>query len=161
MDSDKVGYTETAQDAFARLMATAKPSLDDLKVLLVLEASGKSAYAAMARGTSSDAVKRIFEQNGREELGHAVRLRQVIKLVHDEAVTVPSDDENPFATGADVVLPVTKESLESIAGGEVVGGDLYERWAVGFSDEAARLLRQNGLEERRHGDRIREITGLL
>jgi hypothetical protein len=162
MDSDKAGYTETSREAFGRLMAVTMPTVDDLKTLMVLEAGGKSSYAAKVRGTSNDAVKRILEQNGREELGHAMRLRQVIKIVHGETVVVPSDDANPFAVGTDVVHPVTKDELASIAGGEAVGGDLYDRWAACFSDEeAAKLLRQNGLEERRHGDRIREAAAFL
>jgi rubrerythrin len=162
MGSEKVGYTETMQEAFARLVAIDAPSADDLKVLMYLEAAGRSAYDAMARGTSSDEVKRIFDRNGREEVGHAARLRKVIKLAYGQDIAVPGDADNPFCLGDDVVHPVTKDMIDMIVGGEQAGGDFYDRWAKSFSDaEVVKLLHQNGDEERRHGDRLRDAANLL
>jgi rubrerythrin len=162
MSADKIGYNETMQEAFGRLVAINAPSADDLKVLMYLEAAGKSAYDAMSRGTSSDAVRKIFDQNGREEVGHAARLKKVIKLVSGEDVVVPKDSDNPFCMKSDVVSPVTKESIDMIVGGEQAGGDFYDRWAANYTDaEIVRLLKQNGDEERRHGDRLRDAAKLL
>jgi hypothetical protein len=59
-------------------------------------------------------------------------------------------------------LVLSKEMLDGITQGEIGGEALYEGWAAGIgNDEAARLLRQNGKEERGHGDRAQEAKKLL
>jgi rubrerythrin len=158
----ELGYTPSMQEEFARLVSVATPTAHDLRMLALIEAAGKSSYEAMVRGAPNDAVRRILTQNGREEYAHAVRLRRAAKLLFGEEFAIPDDSENPFATPADAVEPVSAESLEKMVQGEFMGGDFYDGWAATIEhEEAAGLLRQNGAEERRHGDRLREAIGLI
>jgi rubrerythrin len=49
-----------------------------------------------------------------------------------------------------------------MAKGEFGGELMYEGWAARIgNDEVARLLRQNGKEERRHGERAQQAKALL
>lgn len=158
----ELGYTGSMQDEFMRLLTVKSPTLSDLKVLALMESAGKSAYEAQVRGVSDEGVKKLLMQNAREEYAHAVRLRQAIKLLYGEDFTIPADAENPFATPETDVTPVRRESLEALAQGEIMGGDFYDGWADAVEhQEAAALLRQNGQEERRHADRLREAAALL
>jgi rubrerythrin len=158
----ELGYTPSMQEEFGRLMTVASPSAHDLKMLALIEAAGKSSYEALVRGAPNAAVGKILMQNGREEFAHAVRLRRAVKLMFGEEFTIPDDAENPFATPADAVEAVSAEGLEKMAQGEFMGGDFYDGWAASVAhEEAAGLLRQNGAEERRHGDRLRDAIALI
>jgi len=158
----EVGYTPSMQEEFARLLSVSTPDAHDLKMLALIEAAGKSSYEAKVRGAPNDAVGKILAQNGREEMAHAVRLRRALKLMYGEDFTIPSDAENPFSTPTDAVEVVNAEILERTAQGELMGGDFYDGWASNVAhEEAAQLLRQNGTEERRHADRLREAASLL
>jgi hypothetical protein len=158
----ELGYTPSMQEEFARLVTVTSPTLHDFRMLALIEAAGKSSYEAMVRGAPNDAVGTILKQNGREEYAHAVRLRRAAKLAFGEEFAIPDDAENPFTTPADAVVPVSAESLEKMVQGEFMGGDFYDGWAASVAhEEAAELLRQNGAEERRHGDRLREAIGLI
>lgn len=158
----ELGYTGSMQDEFMRLLTVKSPTAADLKVLALMEAAGKSAYEAKVRGAADDGVKKLLTQNAREEYAHAVRLRLAIKLLYNEDFAIPADSDNPFATPETQIDDVTRENLEALAHGEIMGGDFYDGWAEAVSHkEAAELLRQNGAEERRHADRLREAAALL
>jgi rubrerythrin len=162
MRMSEVGYTPSMQEEFKRLLTVTHPAAEDLKVLALIEAAGKSSYAARVRGAPNDEVRAILAQNGREEVGHAVRLRRVIKLMYGEDFAIPRDEDNRFVTAADAVEAVTEEILERLAQGEILGGNFYDSWASNVDhEEAAQLLRQNGAEERRHADRLRQAASLL
>ena len=158
----ELGYTGSMQDEFMRLLTVKSPAKSDLEVLALMESAGKSAYEAKVRGVSDEGVKKLLTQNAREEYAHAVRLRLAIKLLYNEDFVIPADSDNPFATPETQIDDVTAESLEALAHGEIMGGDFYDGWADAVSHkEASELLRQNGLEERRHADRLREAAALL
>jgi rubrerythrin len=147
--------------AFAHLASVEKPSIDDFKIMIYLEASGKAGYGGLAQSAPNDEVRSLFEQNGAEEMGHAHRVRRVIQLLSGEDFQIPSDDENPYVTPPQP-MKVTKELCAGIAEGEFGGEGLYEAWAKTVDNEtAAELLRLNGKEERIHGERAQKAATLL
>ncbi len=153
--------TENAQSAYARIAATPSLGIDDLKTLVLVEASGQGFYGALADAAPNDAMRRIFARNGQEELAHAHRVRRVIEKVHGEKFDVPAPENNPFYKKPRSLV-VSKEMLASLIDGEIGAEALYETWASNIGDpEAAEWLRQNGKEESRHGERVREAIALL
>lgn len=147
--------------AYAYFLTVKRPSIDDLKGMMFLEASGQGLYDGLAALTDKDEARQILARNGREERAHAHRLRRVIRILSGEVVEVPAPEENPYygALGFDALTP---EVLEGLIGAEFDGQDLYNIWAAGVDNEdAAKLLRQNGREERRHGERVRKVMSLL
>lgn len=138
-----------------------KPSADDLKLMVCLEAAGQGFYGAFAEAAPSDEVRAIFARNGQEELGHAHRVSRALKLVYAEDFPVPEPENNPYyAWPKDIVL--SKAMLEGIAESEFAGDKLYDAWATNLGhEEAARLLRLNGKEEANHGARMQHAASLL
>jgi rubrerythrin len=157
----KAEMPQTPEAANAYIYTVETPTIDDFKLMMQLEAAGQGFYAAMANAAPSEAVKQLLAKNGQEELGHAHRVSRVIKQIYGEDVAVPGAGENPFH-GAPESISVTKEMLEMIVQGEFGGEALYERWAVAVNNaEAAKLLRLNGKEERRHGERLQEAQRIM
>ena len=150
-------------DAFARLNAATKPSVEDLKVMVCLEAGGQGYYDQLAANAPNDEVRNLLSMNAREEMGHAERVRKAIKHLSGEDFPIPSPENNPLhGLGADSNTQVTKELLQQIAQLELDGDQLYGRWADNLdNEEAAKLLRQNGKEEVNHGERLEEAVRLL
>jgi rubrerythrin len=155
------GMPKDAASAGAYIFTVAKPTLDDLKVMVMLEAAGKGFYDALSASAPNEAVRALLAKNGQEEMGHAHRVVRVIKQVFGEDFAIPTPEENPYAMGS-AGITVSKEMLNGITQGEIAGEGLYESWAVALGDEeAARQLRQNGKEERGHGVRAQEAVALL
>jgi rubrerythrin len=151
---------ESPSAAFAHINAVASPSLDDLKLMVFLEASGQVSYADLARGAPNAEIRALLEANGREELAHAHRVVKVIKLLSGEDFPVPPADANPYARPMEA--KVDRAVLQMLVGAEDNGRKLYETWADNTAHaEAAALLRQNAVEEGRHGGRAQEALGLL
>lgn len=147
---------------FGRLLGVANPTIDDIKSLALLEASGELFYEELAAGAPNDAVKRLLARNGQEEAAHAHRLKRVIKILTGEEFNIPERADNPYCVSSPVKPAVTKESLTSLVQAEVEGDKFYERWASAMTNvEAAKLLRQNGKEESRHGERLAEAIRLF
>jgi rubrerythrin len=152
--------------AFAHINSVTAPTVDDLKLMVLLEAAGLELYRGMAAGTSSAEVAALLEHNGREELAHAHRVAKAILAISGESFPPPASADNPYLgpnLGAAVPqTPVTAEALRKLAQGEFGGEQLYERWAanVGNADAAAQF-RQNGREESEHGQRLIEAADLL
>ena len=147
--------------AYAYFLTVKQPTIDDLKGMMFLEASGQGLYDGLAALTDKEEARQILARNGREERAHAHRLRRAIRILTGEIVEVPAPQDNPYhgALGFDALTP---EVLEGLLGAEFDGETLYNIWADGVgNDDAARLLRQNGREERRHGDRMRKVMSLL
>jgi hypothetical protein len=74
---------------------------------------------------------------------------------------VPEPADNPYyAWPKGVVL--SKEMINGIAEQELAGDALYDLWAINLEhEEAGRLLRQNGKEEKGHGERMQRAAALL
>jgi len=152
---------KTANEAGAYIFTVSQPTLDDFKVMVMLEAAGQGFYAALAEAAPNIEVRALLEKSGREELGHAHRVARVIKQVFGQDFAVPAPEQNPYYMKP-AGLAVTPELLDSITQGENAGEALYDGWAAGLDDaEAARQLRQNGVEERGHGERAQLAKAML
>ncbi len=152
---------QTVDGASKHIYGVTTPSADDLKVMVHLEAAGQGFYGAFAEAAPSDEVRAIFNKNGQEELGHAYRVSRALKLLYNEDFGVPEPADNPYyAWPKDVVL--SKDMISSIAQQELAGDKLYSLWATNLGhEEAGRLLRQNGKEEKGHGERMLRAANML
>jgi rubrerythrin len=152
---------QTVDGASAHIYAVTTPTADDLKVMVFLEAAGQGYYGAFAEAAPNDAVRAIFNKNGQEEVGHAHRVSRALKLLFDEDFGVPEPADNPYyAWPTDVVL--SKEMIGGIAHSELAGDRLYDLWATNLGhEEAGRLLRLNGREEKGHGERMLRAADML
>jgi rubrerythrin len=150
----------TIGEAFKHINAVTHPTLDDLKLMVFLEASGQSSYHALADGAPNAAIADLLRANGREELDHAQRVSQAIKLLHGIDFPPPTVDQNPYAGGP--AAPVTRALLEGVVRGEDNGCALYLAWAGNTADpDAAELFRLNAVEETLHGQRAAQAIALL
>lgn len=156
------GAPTSIGEAFAHINAVAAPTVDDLKVMVLLEAAGLDMYRGMLPGTDNAEVAALLEHNGREELAHAHRVAKAIRAISGEDFPPPAPEDNPYLAGPIPSAPITAEALKGLAQGEFAGEGLYERWAANCDNaEAARLFRLNGGEERDHGARLLEAAALL
>jgi rubrerythrin len=152
---------KTAGEAGAYIFTVSEPTLDDLKVMVMLEAAGQGFYAALAEAAPNAEIRALLAKSGQEEMGHAHRVARVIKHIFDEDFAVPGPADNPYYMKPEG-LSVSKEMLDGITQGEIAGEALYDSWAAYLGDEeAARQLRQNGKEERGHGERAQQAKALL
>ncbi len=156
------GAPQTMSEAFAYINTLTAPTVDDLKVMVLLEAAGLDLYRGMASGAENPAVAALLQHNGREEMAHAHRVAKAIKAISGEDFPPPEASDNPYLDGPLLSVPLSPDGLRSLAQGEFGGEQLYETWAANSSNaEVARLFRLNGGEEREHGDRLMEAAGLL
>jgi rubrerythrin len=156
------GAPQTLGEAFGYINGVTAPTLDDLKVMVLLEAAGLELYRGISAGSNDPAVVAMLEHNGREELAHAHRVAKAIKAISGEDFPPPDDADNPYLGGPMLEVPLTPEGLRGLAQGEFGGDALYESWAANCANaEAARLFRLNGREERDHGNRLLEVAALL
>ena len=107
------------------IFTVTNPTVDDLKVMVMLEASGQGFYEALAEAAPSEEIRALLSKNGQEEMGHAHRVARVIKQVFGEDFAVPGPDENPYYMKP-AGMAVTKELLDTITQGEIGGEALYE-----------------------------------
>jgi rubrerythrin len=156
------GYPSDISGAFGVLKTRKSLSLDDMRVLAVIEAAGEEFYLRIARSVRNAEAAALLIQNGREERGHAHRLLKAIVAAGGEPFELPSANENPFIAGLPAQLPATPEFIASLEKGEKDGDRIYQAWAdAAASDEVANVLRQNGREETRHGERDAQVIRLL
>jgi rubrerythrin len=131
-----------------------------MELLYRLECSGEDFYNALADRVGNEEAADLLRKNGREELGHARRVQRAIalRLGHDyepsaevqQRFSIPLPDEIPL----DVFPVIVKAEIDGDAG--------YQRWADHESDpEVARLLRLNGREETKHGERAQQALAIL
>lgn|GEM_PF-155146 len=147
--------------AFAHIGTVTTPSVDDLKIMVCLEASGQGFYQALADAAPNEEAADLLARSGREEMAHAHRLIRVIKMLNGEDFAVPGPDENPYYAVPEGIAP-TPDLMATIAEGEYGGEALYEGWAQALGDpEMGKLLRQNGKEEKGHGERAEHVAILL
>ena len=156
------GAPTTLSAAFAHINALTSPTVDDLKVMVLVEAAGLGLYENLASGTDNADVAALLMHNGREELAHAHRVAKAILAISGETFGPPQPADNPYLAQALPAIPVTPESLKGLARGEFGGEALYERWATHIGNaEAAHQFRQNGKEEADHGNRLLAAASLL
>lgn len=157
------GAPDTLMAAFQHIAKLDDPSVDDLKVMVMVEAAGLRLYQDLAAGTDRQDVHALLLHNGREELAHAHRVAKAIGRLTGTDYPVPAPDENPYLAGPQSPpKPVSVDTLEALAQAEFNGENLYERWASNCKNsEAAALFRLNGKEEAEHGARLQQAAALL
>lgn len=151
---------ESAGEAFKHINAVTAPTIDDLKLMVYLEASGQVGYGDLARSAPNEAVALLLNANGREEVAHAHRVAKAIRAIHGEDFPVPAPADNPYAKSSPRKLD--RAVLEGLVKAENNGKTLYDTWADNtVNTEAADLFRQNGIEDAKHGARAQEAIALL
>ena len=131
-----------------------------LELLFKLECSGEDFYNALADRIGDERAAVLLRRNAREELGHARRVQRALEIKVGpsyepaaevlERFTIPLPDE----IGADLLPVIVQAEIDGDAG--------YQRWADNEpDDDVARLLRLNGREETRHGERVTEAIAIL
>lgn len=154
------GAPEKSGEAFAHINAVVSPTIDDLKMMVFLEASGLAAYNELASSAPNAEVRGLLEANGREELAHAHRVSKVIKILYGEDFPPPSAEDNRYV--GPIGRPLDRDLLNFLVSAEDNGNALYQTWAENIGNaEAAELLRQNGKEELRHGERAKQAAQLI
>jgi rubrerythrin len=131
-----------------------------METLYRLECSGEDFYNLLADRIGNEDAADLLRKNGREELGHARRIRRAIALKLGREYEPAGEVLERFA----VALPATisPELLPAIVQGEMAGDAGYQRWADNEPDpEVARLLRLNGREETLHGERVTQAIAIL
>src|SRR6185295_10443472 len=110
--------------AVAALGAVEQLDVDALRLLYRIECSGEDFYNQLADRIGDTRAADLFRRNGREERGHAERVRRVlgIKLGHDYEPT--AEDRAPYA----IPLPetISAELLPLIVQGELDGDAGYQ-----------------------------------
>lgn len=156
------GYTDNPQAAFALMKTKPRLSLDDLKVLALLECYGEEFYFGLARQVPNEEARALLTRNGQEERAHAHRLLKAIRLLGGDPFELPSAAENPFLQAPAPPMPVTADLLAAFAQGEVDGDLQYQAWADAEPNvEVSKLYRQNGAEETRHSERLAQVRMIL
>jgi rubrerythrin len=158
------GAPQTLAEAFGHIGAVTKPSLLDMKVMVLAEAASQTLYEETAKGTDNAAVQALLRHNGREEMAHAHRVSKAIKAMSGEDYPPPAAADNPYLAGPRPALTdsMTPEALEKLAQAEFGGDALYAGWADHTDNaEAVALFRLNGKEETDHGNRLLEAAKLL
>ncbi len=153
---------KTTGEAFGYIGKLGKgATVDDLKILALVEAIGEKLYEDMANRAAQPEVKKLLLSNGREELGHAHRVSKVIEILTGKPFPIPRIEDNPLFTGISP-FPVTKAAFDGLVRSENSGGDLYDNIASGFDNpEVVALLKLNGKEEVNHGQRVKQAMEFL
>ena len=154
------GYPVDANEAFDLLCSYDRLSVNDLKILSLIEQFGESFYKGLASNLPSDETRALLERNGQEERGHAHRLQKALR-VKGEPFTLPAPEDNPFIHSSNAIA-VDKAFLVMLAALERHGDDVYSKWASNEdNEEVATLLRLNAREETRHAERIEQVISML
>ena len=155
------GYPLDQVEAFSLLSTRNKLSLDDMKVLALLEAAGESFYFAAAAALDNQEASALLMRNGQEERGHAQRIIKALSLL-GEQYQLPADSDNPYVQPMDLKGIINADLLAIIEQTEQDGDLQYQKWASAESNvEVAKILRQNGIEETRHGERVAQVMSLI
>lgn len=134
--------------------------VDAMRLLFRIENAGETFYFDLADRIGHAEAADLLRRNGREERGHAERLRKAIGVKLGAAFEPSADDLAPLPAPLPDTVPV--EMLPLIVQGELDGDHGYQRWADRETDpEVQRLLRLNGREESTHGERVQAVIALL
>jgi rubrerythrin len=148
--------------AFQKLLGRERLDVEDMKLMVLLETAGDPLYQKLAELAPDEEAADLLRQNGREETAHAHRLKKAIEILTGGSFDVPGLDENPYAEPPPLPKALSAELLRGVAGAEQGGNAMYQRYADNEPNaEVAELLRQNGREELRHGERVERVIELL
>ena len=145
--------------------ATALGSIETLDVaamrlLFRVERSGEDFYEGVAARIGDPRAAELLRKNGREERGHAERVRRAIAIKLGGTFEPSDEDLAHYAVPLPDAIPL--ELFPQIVRAELDGDAGYQHWADRESDpEVQRLLRLNGREETVHGERVREVIAIL
>lgn len=146
--------------AVSALGAIEQLDIDALRLLYRVECSGEDFYNQLADRIGDARAAGLLRRNGREERGHAERVRRVLGIKLGHAYEPTDEDTAPYAIP--LAEKISPDLLPLIVQGELDGDAGYQRWADREPDaEAQRLLRLNGREETTHGERVREVIVLI
>lgn len=149
------------ESALNYIMGVTKPTIDDFKLMVYVEAGGEAFYAGLANAAPNEEIKVLLNKNGREERAHAHRVKRVIEKLSGESFDVPEPSDNPYFVEPEG-LAVDRDMLTFLVDAEIAGDTLYAGWANCVDDEeCAGLLRQNGKEETQHSERAKKAMALL
>lgn len=155
--------TEQIDDFFTAnqvLVAKEVLEVDDLRLMYRLEMAGEEFYRALANSVEDPEAKELFTRNGREERGHADRIRRAIGVKLGRDYQPDEEDQRPLAVNLPEEIPL--ELLPHIAQGELDGDASYARWAEAETDpEVQRLLLLNAREETVHAGRVNKALEIL
>ncbi|MGH7894536.1 MAG: ferritin family protein [Candidatus Binatia bacterium] len=146
--------------AAAALGAIERLDVEAMRLLFRVERSGEDFYNGIADRIGDPRAAELLRRNGREERGHAERVRRAIAIKLGGSFEPSADDLAHYP----VPLPdvIARELLPQIVRAELDGDAGYQRWAEQEPDpEVQRLLRLNGREETGHGERVREVIAIL
>lgn len=162
MSAIPAGYPTDQVEAITLLTNLDKPSVDDMKIMALIEAAGETFYTAAAAAVDNEEAKALLLRNGQEERGHAHRLLKAIKLLSGEEWALPADTDNPYVQPMDLTGMIDVALLDAIQEGEKAGDLSYQGWAEKMENaEVAKIFIQNGAEETRHGERVAQVAKLL
>lgn len=134
--------------------------VDGMRLLYRVECAGEVFYEGIAAGVDNTEAAALFLKNGREERGHAERLRRALSIKLGHPYEPEGEDAEPLPVPLPDKIPV--ELLGALVQGELDGDAGYQRWAEREADESVqRLLRLNGREETIHAQRVTEALEIL
>lgn len=135
--------------------------VESARLLYRIECSGEDFYNMIADRIGNAEAADLLRKNGREERGHAERMRKVIAIkLGVEKYEPTAEDTAKYAIPLPDQIPV--ELLPVIVQGEIDGDKGYQQWADRETDpEIQRLLRLNGREETVHGERVSAVMQIL
>lgn len=155
------GYPTDLVAAFDLLKTRKRLGLDELKVLALVESAGELLYQGLARGARNEEARKLLNRTGQEERGHAHRILKALQLLSGETMELPTAADNPLAAAVPHEIPLSASFLDMLEKAEFDGDGHYQAWAAAEPDaRVASLLKQNGAEESRHGERARQVRGL-
>jgi rubrerythrin len=146
--------------ASAQLGSVETLDVPAMELLYRLECSGEDFYNTLADRIGNDEAADLLRRNGREELGHANRIKRAIAIKLGEDYE-PSGETLEHLS---ITLPDTidVDLLPLVVQGELDGDAGYQRWADHEANpEVARLLRLNGREETAHSERVTAAIAIL
>ena len=146
--------------AVAALTALEHLDVDGMRLLFRVERSGEDFYNGLADRIGDARAADLLRRNGREENGHAERVRKAIAVKLGRPWEPTEEDLSRYPIPLPDAIPAPL--LAVIVKGELDGDVGYQKWADRETDaEVQRLLRLNGREETVHGERVREVIAIL
>lgn len=147
--------------ALQKLSGLERLDLEDMKLMILVETAGDPLYQKLAELAPDEEAAGLLRQNGREETAHAHRLKQAVEILSGKPYEIPSLGDNPYAEPP-AFPELGPGLLRGVVAAERDGDAMYQRYADHEPNaEVARLLRQNGREELRHGERVERVIEIL